>query len=150
MLAERPLPADVADRIADLARAWARDPAIAAVYLFGSRASERFGPCSDVDLGVMLAAGLDATARWRKRLDLLHDATRRLGTDAVDVVIVEDAPSVLAHRILARGRLLCEPDPRRRTVVAADVFRCYLDEAYLRAVLDEGLARRAREGRFAR
>ncbi len=149
MFAERPLPANLDDRITSLVRAWRADRVIAALYLFGSRASGRPGPHSDVDLAVILADALDEKARWAKRLELLGEATHCLGTDAVDVVVLEQVPIALAHRILARGRLLCESDPRRRARVAAHVFRRYADESYLRAVLDAGLARRIREGRFA-
>jgi hypothetical protein len=150
MLAERPLPADLDQRIAALARAWEADPEVAAVYLFGSRATGAAGPRSDVDLAVVLRTELDASARWRKRLDLIGDAAARLGTDAVDVVVLEDAPALLAHRVLARGRLLSARDARRRARVAERVMRQYLDEAHLRAVLDAGLGRRIREGRFGR
>jgi predicted nucleotidyltransferase len=150
MLAERPLPADVQRRIRALAEAWGGDPDVAAVYLFGSRAGAHAGPRSDVDIAVVLDARLDSAARWRKRLDLAADACRRLGTDAVDLIVLEDAPSVLGHRVLAGGVLLIEPDPRRRAQVAERVLREYLDTAYLRDVLDAGLASRLREGRFAR
>jgi predicted nucleotidyltransferase len=150
MLAEGPLPADLEQRIVALAGAWEADPDLAAVYLFGSRAAGAAGPRSDVDLAVVLRGDLDASARWRKRLDLIGDACARLGTDAVDVVVLEDAPALLGHRVLARGRLLCERDPRRRVHVTEGIMRQYLDEAHLRAVLDAGLARRVREGRFGR
>jgi len=150
MLADRPLPHDVAERIRALAAAWAVDADVAAVYLFGSRARGHPGPRSDVDLAVILDERLDAAARWRKRLDLMADAARRLGTDAVDLVVLEEAPTVLGHRVLAHGVLLSERDPRRRVEVAERIMRRYLDEAYLRRVLDAGLAQRLREGRFAR
>jgi predicted nucleotidyltransferase len=150
MRVERPLPPDLESRLATLAREWSDDPDIAAVYLFGSRAAGKPGPRSDVDLAVVLRDDFDTDARWRKRLDLLADASRRLGTDGVDLVVLEDAPTVLAHRVLARGRMLCEPRPRRRAAVAESAMRRYLDEAHLRAVLDEGLAQRVREGRFGR
>ncbi len=150
MLAERPLPGDLERRIEALANAWAEDRDIAAVYLFGSRAARRGGPGSDVDLAVVLRDGLDPDARWRKRLGLIADGTRRLGTDAVDVVVLEDVPSVVGHRVLSRGRLLAESNPRRRAWVAEAVLRAYLDEAHLRRILDAGLSRRIAEGRFAR
>ena len=150
MLAERPLPADLDQRIEGLARAWEADPDLAAVYLFGSRAQGGAAARSDVDLAVVVRHDMEASARWRKRLDLIGDACARLGTDAVDVVALEDSPALLGHRVLARGRLLCERDPRRRVQVAERVMRQYLDEAHLRAVLDAGLGRRLREGRFGR
>ena len=150
MPAERRMPEDLADRIDALARAWSGDPDLAAIYLFGSRAGGRGGPRSDVDLAVVLREELDAAARWRKRLTLLSDACQRLGTDAVDLVVLEDAPAPLGHRVLKWGRLLRDPLPQRRADVAERILRCYLDEAYLRRVLDAGLAERLREKRFAR
>jgi len=150
MLADRPLPALIGEGIEALGRDWANDPDVAAVYLFGSRAGAAAGLRSDVDLAVVLRAGFDASERWRKRLDLLGQACTRLRTDAVDLVVLEDAPAVLGHRVLARGRLLCDRQPERRARVAEQIMRRYLDEAFLRKVLDSGLAERIREGRFAR
>ena len=48
MLAERPLPSDIDPRIRALATAWAEDPEVAAIYLFGSRAGAHPGPRADV------------------------------------------------------------------------------------------------------
>lgn len=150
MLAEQPLPADLDSRIRALAEAWAEDPDIAAIYLFGSRAGSHPGPRSDVDIAIVLREGLGDGARWRKRLDLTADACHRLATDAVDLIVLEDAPTVIGHRVLAHGVLLADPKPRRRVQVVERILRQYLDEAYLRRVLDAGLVRRLREGRFAR
>lgn len=150
MLAERPLPADLDARLDALVLAWGVDPDLAAIYIFGSRAGATAGPRSDVDLAVVLREGLDGDARWRKRLDLQTEACRRLGTDAVDLVVLEDAPAPLGHRVLKHGRLLNDMVPRRRAAVAERILGQYLDEAYLRRVLDAGLAARLREKRFAR
>jgi predicted nucleotidyltransferase len=59
MLAERPLPEDLADRIDALCQTWSSDPDLAAIYLFGSRAGGRGGPRSDVDLAVVLREELE-------------------------------------------------------------------------------------------
>ena len=150
MRAEHPLSAEIDERIRRLAGAWARDADVAAVYLFGSRARGNAASRSDVDLAVVLRDDLDPGTRWRKRLDLIGDASHQLGTDAVDVIVLEDAPIVLGHRVLAHGQLLCEPLPACRVRVAERIMRQYLDEGHLRAVLDRGLTRRLREGRFAR
>jgi hypothetical protein len=40
--------------------------------------------------------------------------------------------------------------PERRAAVVEHILRRYLDEAYLRRVLDAGLAARLREKRFGR
>jgi uncharacterized protein len=146
----RTLDAAVVDaRLGELAAAWAADPEIAAIWLFGSRARGRPRPWSDVDLAVALAGDLDPKRRSCKQIELLADACARLGTDAVDLVVLEDAPSVLAHRVIAGGRRIAVRDPRRTVHVVEDVLRRYIDEAPLRAVLDAGLAARLREGCYA-
>lgn len=144
------MPEDLDARLTALAKAWRSDSDLGAVYLFGSRARGDAQPSSDVDLAVILRAGLEGDERWRKRLELVGAASELLGTDAVDVVVLEDAPSALGHRVLRDGRLLFELDPHRRTAVAEDIMRRYLDEEYLRRELDRGLAERVRERRFAR
>ena len=139
----------LAARLDELADAWRHDPDIASVWLFGSRAGGRPRPWSDVDLAVMLSSRLDRTHRGRKQLDLIADACRRLGTDAVDLVVVEDVPSTLAQRIVARGRRMLVVDERRTAAIVEDVLRRFIDEAPLRAALDAGLSARIREGRYA-
>lgn len=141
---------DFDDRLQRLAQRFAADAAVAAAYLYGSRARGDARPGSDVDLAVVLDAKLSPAERWRRRLALLEAAAAELGSDAVDLVILEEAPAPLAHRVIRDGRLLVDTDPRRRVAVVEDVFRRYLDEAPLRRALDEALRARIAEGRFAR
>jgi len=141
---------DFDDRLQRLAQRFAADAAVAAAYLYGSRARGDARPGSDVDLAVILDAKRSPAERWRRRLALLEAAAAELGSDAIDLVILEEAPAPLAHRVIRDGRLLVDTDPRRRVAVVEDVFRRYLDEAPLRRALDEALRARIAEGRFAR
>jgi predicted nucleotidyltransferase len=141
---------DLDSRLERLSERWWADADVAAVFLHGSRARGNARPDSDVDLAVILREGLTPRERWRKRLRLLESAASALGTDAVDLVILEEAPSAVAHRAIRDGRLIADRDARRRVAVVEEVFRRYLDEAWLRSVLDEGLRERLAEGRFAR
>ncbi len=150
MIARKPVPTDLAERLERLAGSWAADGKVAAVYLFGSRARGSHRPRSDVDLAVVLGASLSAADRWRKRLELIGEANRELGTDAVDLVVLEEAPAVVAHRVLRDGRLFAERDPARRVAVAEQALRRYLDQAALRREVDRAMAERVREGRFGR
>ena len=141
---------DFDDRLQRLAQRFAADTTVAAAYLYGSRARGDARPSSDVDLAVILSSKLSPAERWRRRLALLDTAAAELGSDAVDLVVVEEAPAPLAHRVVRDGRLLVDADPRRRVEVVENVFRRYLDEAPLRRALDEALHARIAEGRFAR
>ena len=133
-----------------LAGALSRDADVAAAWLYGSRARGDARRGSDVDVAVILRAGVPATHRWRKRLEYADALACALGTDDVDVVLLEEAPAALGHRVVRDGLLVVDRDPRRRVQVVEEVLRRYLDEAALRTALDEGLRQRLREGRFAR
>lgn len=98
----------------DLAHAIARAveplPAIQAAFLFGSHASGHARADSDVDVGVLLdlaAATDDARARLRRVIGAL---AAELAADRLDVVILNDAPPVLAFEVLKHGRLAFERD----------------------------------------
>lgn len=141
---------DLAAGLRALAERWSQDREIAAVYLHGSRARGNARPDSDIDLAAILQPSLTASERWNKRLALIDDASQEFRTDAIDLLILEESPSAVAHRVIRDGRLLVDRAPRRRVQVVEDALRRYLDEAWLRKTLDEGLRDRIAEGRFAR
>jgi predicted nucleotidyltransferase len=80
------------------------------VYLFGSHAEARAHSESDVDLGVLLYRDLYPSPRKRfeERVRLTAWFIGVLGINAVDVVILNDAPPELGRRIVTQGqRLYC-------------------------------------------
>lgn len=99
-------------------------PVISLGYLFGSLASGTPGPMSDVDVAVLLAPHNSA----RSTADALEDALHRaLGTERVDLVVLNDAPPPLAYRVVRDGRCLFCRDPARRQVFEALTTTRYLD-----------------------
>jgi predicted nucleotidyltransferase len=79
---------------------------IAAVYLFGSHAEGRAHRESDVDVGVLFDRATHPTprARFDARLEFAVVLARALGTDRVDIVVLNDAPPTLGRRIVTTGR----------------------------------------------
>ncbi len=80
------------------------------VYLFGSYAEGRVHTESDVDIGVLLYRSRYATSRERfaERVRLTSWFMGVLGANAVDVVMLNDAPPQLGRRIVTHGqRLYC-------------------------------------------
>ncbi len=125
-------------------------PGVVAAALIGSQASGGAGQLSDVDLAVWLAPDLDPPERHEHRLELIRAASEALGTDEVDLVVLNDASPLMRHRAMRDGVRLIERDRDARVRLEARGLLDYLDTAPLRATLDEGIKRRIGEGRFGR
>lgn len=139
---------DPRDRIDALAGSAREDPEIDLLYLTGGYGRGKPTPRSDVDLAVLLAP--TCPDRFRKRLDLHAAWSRLLGTDEIDVIVLNDAPVVLQFAALRDGRLLFARDDVRRVRFEATVLDRYADMEPWRRVQREALRRRIREGRFGR
>ena len=84
--------------------------AVVSAYVFGSRADGRAHSESDVDIGILMDRLLLPSRKER------FDASLRLGTELqamlataeVDLVILNDAPPLIARRIVTEGlRVFC-------------------------------------------
>ena len=99
-------------------------------YLFGSVATGKAGPLSDLDLAVYLDQRVDF---FNHRLSLMEALAKVLKTEEFDLVVLNDAPIVLKHEVISDGVILKE-DRHRRVMFETEVLREYLDTAYLREV----------------
>ena len=134
----------------------ARDEAIlAALYaessvrfalLFGSRAAGTARPDSDWDVAVFLDPDLDAAARWRIRASLIAALAPAV---PVDIVILNDAPPLLAHRAL-QGRLLLNRDAVAHSGFFVRTLAEAGDERYWSELHADARARRLSGGGFGR
>lgn len=105
------LPHDIEARLATLGEALRSVPGLAFAYLFGSAATGRLGAQSDVDLAVFFEGREDLD---EARLDATLAASKHLASDALDVVVLNSAPTALLARILASRRVLLDRAPFRR------------------------------------
>lgn len=123
---------------------------VVSALLYGSQATGTAGPLSDVDVAVWLDPALDGGARWRLMLELTQAACEALGTDEVQVVVLNDAPPLLRHRAIRDGIRLVDHDPLWRIRMETQAVLEYFDTAPLRAALAAGVRHRIEEGRFGR
>ena len=107
-------------------------------WLFGSAARGQAGPRSDVDVAVLVARPFEAMDELRLR-EALAGAT---GT-AVDLVIADEAPPLLAREIVAEGQLLLCHDDEQRVAFELRALARYLDTRHLRDVQHAYLRARA-------
>ena len=115
-------------------------------FLFGSRAGGRPRVESDWDIGVYVSGALSAEQRF--------DLRRRLSTElqdlgSVDVVLLNDAPPLLAQRALQGERIFIRD---RFAYVRFFVRTAALagDEQYWRQLHAQARKQRLEEGRFGR
>lgn len=126
-----------------------RDHVVAGM-LFGSQASGKVGPLSDIDVAVWLDPDLPREKLAVLRAELALAAVEALGTDEVDVVVLNEAPPLLRHRALRGATRLFDRDPRARVRLETAALLDYFDTAPLREALAAGRRRRIEEGRFGR
>lgn len=119
-------------------------------YLFGSQTTGRTHADSDIDVAVLLNASLTPDARFAERLTLIDALSRLLGTDNVDVVILNEAPPLLAYEALRSGVLLYCTDENARVEFQVHTLRLYEDTAPLRQLLATAMAERIKAGTFGK
>ena len=106
------LPQDISQRLSGLGDALAAaSDAIVFAYLFGSAATGTLTTRSDIDIAIQVAPGADV---HDVRLSVTRAAARQLGTDAVEVIVLNTAPISLAGRILGSRLVLLDRDPFAR------------------------------------
>lgn len=113
---------------------------VIAAYLFGSRARGNPGPLSDMDIAVYVDSDKMRTGFFNLRLKLLGALNDFFRTDRIDLVILNEAPPLLAHRILRDGKVVFCGNHRRRQDYEVKAVLEYLDwqprlERYLREIL---------------
>lgn len=99
-------------------------PGVILAYLFGSQVEGAIGPLSDYDVAILVDQVRDITAL---RSRLAHELAVALGTDRVDVVILNRAPIELAYAAIAQGRVLYQRDEATRVEFEAKTMSRYGD-----------------------
>jgi predicted nucleotidyltransferase len=87
-------------------------PDAVAVYLYGSEARGTSTPESDIDLAILYARPPERTLDALP-LAIESELERRVGRP-VQIVVLNEAPADLVHRILRDGRLLLDRDRAAR------------------------------------
>jgi predicted nucleotidyltransferase len=117
-------------------------PELALVVLFGSRATGRARPDSDLDLAILPAEG-SAIPRRKLVARVAVDLAELAPHGRVDVVLLDEAPVVLRQRIMETGRVLRCDDPAAWRV---RTMREYGDTERVRRLLRRAQYRRLSGG----
>lgn len=125
-------PSDAIDLDLAIANALRSIPEIITAYLFGSRATGRARPDSDLDVAVHLTPGLSAEQRLELMLSAIAALGRELGplgerTDLLDLDL-DRVSSAIAFQVIRHGRRVLDRDPAARVHHEATIARRYDDD----------------------
>jgi uncharacterized protein len=136
MIRHKRLPADIDHRLVKAAEYLQAHPRVVFAYLFGGLAKHgRRQPMSDVDIAVYL---VNPRYVARTKLAILGRLSAILGTEEIDLVILNTSPPTLTMNILRHKRLLTDKDPTRRHTFESLAFRKYFDfEPFERRLLEK-------------
>ncbi len=118
---------DATDLQARLTRALKPRPEVLDAYLFGSQARGDAGALSDIDVAVFIDEDLAEPGPYGYDAELITDLMTELGTNDIDVVLLNQAPPLLYHRVLRDGKLLVTRDLAATTTRAGYALSRYFD-----------------------
>jgi predicted nucleotidyltransferase len=134
---------------------FARQPDVVVAYLFGSVARGWADQLSDVDIAVLLDERLEADERIERQLRFMVDLDEYADRE-VQVVVLNQAPPLLAYQVVRHGILLYERSRAERIAFEVRTRRVYFDfkprldfhtRALLKDIKEVGLSeRRKRRG----
>ena len=113
-----------AARVEDIGEALGAVPGILFAYLFGSHSTATAGPLSDVDVAVYVD---DSADEFDTKLAVLDRVSRHVGSDRVDVVVLNSAPIALAGRVLQSRRVILDRNPFARHRYESSTARQFAD-----------------------
>src|SRR5260370_14767943 len=121
---------------------------ILAAYVFGSVATGRTREGSDIDVAVLLQDGMGSSRMFQYRLRLMADLGSALHRSDVEVVILNEAPPLLAHRVLSKRKLLFARSASARVRFPIMTANRYADMVPAFEIYIRYLKKSVREGRI--
>jgi len=140
MIRDKKLNPKVIERLPQLVEHFKQKPSVVAMYLFGSLVRGRIKPLSDLDFALLLHSKLNPEELFKEQLKLIGAACNCLGTDEIDLIVLNSAPPRIAHSILRTGRIMLVKDKKQLADFTEKVVKMYLDfkpyqEAFDRAFM---------------
>jgi predicted nucleotidyltransferase len=119
---------------------------ILAAYIFGSVVSGTQRADSDVDIALLVSDKVMRGDALQYRLNAMTDLMGILKRDDVDLILLNQASPLLAHRVLSKGKLILERSASARVAFQVRAVNRYLDTQPMRNIYLSYLKKQAREG----
>ena len=116
-------------------------------YLFGSVATGRVHPDSDVDVAVVVEPSVPDDRYLELSLELARRLASASGVGGIEVVVLNGAPLTLRGRAIQAGVVLFSRDEPFRVRFESKVLREFLDFRIHAEPMDREMLRAIAEGR---
>jgi hypothetical protein len=123
MIKNYPIKHDVYSLIPEAEKYLQKRKDVLFAYLFGSFASEKSTPMSDIDIAVYTTE----KKLYDKRLQILGDLALIFKTDEIDLVLLNTASPALRMKILQNKKILADNAPFSRHIYESITMRSYFD-----------------------
>lgn len=106
-----------------------KHPEIEISYIFGSVAQGRTSALSDIDIAIITDSQQisEKTYRYGYKAEILADLIKLLKTNNMDLVILNEANTLIKHQVLYFGRLIYSKNERKRIEFQTDTINKYND-----------------------
>jgi len=116
---------------------------VSAAYLTGSLAGRAvFGNLTDVDIAVLLMEQIKSDQFLDYQLYLFSELARRMESDTIDVVILNQASLLLKLQVIKYGQILYSRDEKQRIAFETRAVMQYLDFKRMDEMQHDALAHR--------
>jgi len=122
MIRVKRIPENIRQKMSLLSEFFLRDSNVIFAYLFGGMVKDRPNLLSDVDLAVYLK-----DIKKLNYLEMFGKIATTLGTDEIDLVILNNAPLSLTGRILQGRKVLVDKKPFIRHLFESRILREFFD-----------------------
>lgn len=114
-----------------------------AAYLAGSLSNRAsFGHLSDVDIAILLMDQIKADQFLDYQLYFFSELAKRLESDSIDVVILNQASLLLKLQVIKSGQILFSRDEKQRISFETKAVMDYLDFKKFDEIQNQALSRR--------
>src|ERR1700686_4680372 len=114
-----------------------------AAYLAGSLSSRTsFGHLSDVDIAILLIDQIKSDQFLDYQLYFLSELAKRLESESIDVVILNQSSLLLKLQVIKYGQILFTRDEKQRISFETKAVMDYLDFKKFDDIQNEALGRR--------
>lgn len=130
------------EKQSQLNQLFAQNP-VNAAYLAGSLSNRTaFGHLADVDIAILLMEQIKSDQFLDYQLYFLSELARRLDSDSIDVVILNQASLLLKSQVIRYGQILFSRDEKSRISFETRAVMDYLDFKKFDEMQHQALSRR--------